>query len=231
MSTKVKVIPRSELRLLLQMTSGSLRSYISRHKLFESQKGFLNVYNPRNQEWIIDYCDKKGIDYKPIFLQIKKDSLPNRKTIDSEISLPDDIISNEIKKPDYDSDTEDNLNKDLDSYTKLRDNKLKKEVEKLEVETRLKNLELDKKRAKIIPVEFATEMTQRYLIGTCGGIVNAGNSLIESICEELNADIEKKLEYKKKLKLLVNDTIKSKHKPVSDEIVNYAKEYSLLLKW
>ncbi len=228
---KIKNISRDELRLLLKISSGSLRSYISRHKLKESSKGFLNVYNPINQDWIINYCDKKGIDYKPIFLQKDKSSLPNRKSIDPEITLPDDVFDKHEEKSPNDSKYTGEEDEDYESYTKLRDAKLKKEVEKLEVETRLKNLELDKKKAKIIPVEFATEMTQRYLIGTCGGIVNAGNSLIESICDELDADVEIKLRYKKKLKLLVNDTINSKHKPVSNEIINYAKEYSLLLKW
>lgn len=229
---KVKVISRSDLCKLLEIKPASLRTYISREKLIESQTGFLNVYNPTNQEWIINHCDKKAINYKPIFLQKENSSLPNRKSSTSELQLPDDILTNNKKDPIPLSDFEGfELPENQNSYTKLRDNKLKKEVEKIIVETRLKNLEFDKKKARIIPIEFAIEMTQRYLIGTCGAIVNGGNTLIESICDELDADIEIKLKYKKKLKEVINETIKAKHEPVSNEIINYAKEYSLLLKW
>ena len=76
---KVKLIPRSKFCELLELKPSVLRTYISRGTLKESQQGFLNVYNPTNQQWIIDYCDKRNMDYKPVFLQKAGESLPKKK--------------------------------------------------------------------------------------------------------------------------------------------------------
>ena len=232
-----KIISREELSKLIGMGDSSLRKYISRGKIIEVEKGLIDINNEINKECIINYASKKGIDYKSIYST--RSDLTTPKTDEIIIVEPlkkKNKISKEKQKRDI-IDSESNIpesdNPELEDmdYYELREEKLLKEVQKLEVETRLKNLELDKKKSKIIPIEFSIEMTQRYLVGTCGGIVNSGNSLIEDICDELNADLEQKLKYKKQLKALVSDTIKSKHEPVSNEIINYAKEYSLLLKW
>lgn len=210
----------------MKLKPALLRAYISRGKLKESQKGFINVYNPINQEWIVDYCHKNGIDYVPIFDQSKTTSLPNRKP--KEVVIPYDI-EEKVQEAEKEEQSED-LEKVI-SNTKLKETKLKKEIKKLEVETRLKYLELEKKKARVIPTDFSIEMTQRYLLGTVGGVVNGGNILIEQICDELGATTEQKLNYKKQLKNIINDTIKSKHEPASKEIIEYAKEYALMIKW
>lgn len=99
------------------------------------------------------------------------------------------------------------------------------------VKVKAENLELDKKKAKVMPIEFVKEMLQRYVNGTFGDVINEGNKLIDDICNETGAEIEVKLKYKKDLNNLVTEILKSKHKIIKEEVVEYAKEFALKTKW
>lgn len=208
---KSNIYTREQLCELIKISNSSLRKYISRGTIKEVQKGFIDVGNELNKEYLINYMSKKGLDYTTVF--------------GNTIELVDEVIQPEIQT------SEKKIQITKLAYTVLRDEKLQKEVEKINIETKLKILEFDKKKSKIVPVDFAGELINRYLKGTCGSIINNGNSLIELICDENDLDTAIKLKYKKALRTLINETIKSKHKPVCQEINKYAKEYSLLNKW
>lgn len=117
------------------------------------------------------------------------------------------------------------------SYSQLRDEKLIREVEKLDIETQLKNLEYKKKKAKVLPLDFIIDWSGRNIRGIFGETVNFGNSIIEQICNELDADTEIKLKYKKMFKQGFNEMVKDGIKKQEPEALEHAKEYSLTTKW
>jgi hypothetical protein len=214
-----KLISRKDLCDKIGMNPASLRKYLSRGTMFETENG-IDLENEFNKECLIKYASKKGIDIIKILYTSDPKSKPKQKKPPK--SKSDKDISKEIKSKNPESTLR---------YSKLRDGKLEQESELKRLQAENLNLEIQRKRAKILPSEFAIEMLQRYLDGTCGAIVNSANILIEDMCNEFDADTATKLKYKRVLKAIVNDTIKSQHKPVSDEIIKLAKEFALQTKW
>jgi hypothetical protein len=92
-------------------------------------------------------------------------------------------------------------------------------------------IELEKKMAKVIPVDFSTEMFNIYLQSNIVGIISNGNLLIEKLIDEMKGSYELKLKYKKAFKSLVTETIKTNHGKISDEIINKARDYALQRNW
>lgn len=109
--------------------------------------------------------------------------------------------------------------------------KKKHEVKKLQTEIRLKDLEYKKKKAKVLPLDFVIDWSGRNIRGVFGETVNFGNSIIEQICNELDADTETKLKYKKMFKQGFNEMVKDGIKKQEPEALDHAKEYSLTTKW
>jgi len=92
-------------------------------------------------------------------------------------------------------------------------------------------IEIEKKMAKVIPVDFSTEMFNIYLQSNIVGIISNGNLLIEKLIDEMKGSYELKLKYKKAFKSLVTETIKTNHGKISDEIINKARDYALQRNW
>ncbi|MDX5586095.1 MAG: hypothetical protein QNK20_14470 [Aureibaculum sp.] len=205
-----RIITRDELCEATGMPIGSLRKVISRKNIIEVKKDCIDLDNEINKIYILTYSANKGIDIEPILYgngEVKSDEKP------------------EIKKPDA------KKSKTKLSHVELQQLKTEKEVEKLEVETRLKNLELEKKKAKVLPLDFVIDWSALNIRGIFGETVNFGNSIIEQICNELDADIEIKLKFKKQFKQGFNEILKAGIKNQKPEAVAQAKEYSLLTKW
>lgn len=109
--------------------------------------------------------------------------------------------------------------------------KKKHEIKKLQTEIRLKDLEYKKKKAKVLPLDFIIDWSGRSLKGIFGEGINFGYSIIEDICNELDADTETKLKYKKMFKQGFNEVVKEGIKKQEPEALEHAKEYSLTTKW
>jgi hypothetical protein len=208
-----EIVTREELSKLIHISIDSLRKFISRGVIVEISKDVIDLNDQYNKNYIISYCKKKGIDAEVLIYQ----------NIVAEESPKKEVPKQENKK--------DVSTKSKKSYSELVDEKLEKEIIVKEVDAKLKNLEFDKKKAKVMPTEFVIEIIQRYLNGTCGAIVNSGNAMIDDICKEFKIENKDRLKLKKRLKAIVSDTVKSKHQPVTDEVIEYAKEYALMIKW
>lgn len=207
-----EIVTRDELSKLIHIGIDSLRKYISRDTIIEISKDRIDLNDEHNKNCIISYCKKKGIDAEVLIYQ----------NITTEESPKKEAPKQDKKR---------NSTKSKKSYSELVDEKLEKEIIVKDVDAKLKNLEFDKKKAKVMPTEFVIEIIQRYLNGTCGAIVNSGNTMIDDICKEFKIENKDKLKLKKRLKAIVSDTVKSKHQPVTDEVIEYAKEYALMIKW
>lgn len=213
---KIKVITRKEFSYLLNVKAVTLRSLITRKKIKESKPGFINVFNLTNQDWIVDHCNKNSIDIKPIFEDNGKPLIPKPKQ--SKQAKEVKKILKEKSEP---------LPKAESDYTKLRDEKLRNENNKVLIESKIRELELQKKQAKIIPIDFATELFSIYFKGNVSGLTNMMDGLIEKLVDELGGNYQTKLAYKKEIKAGINNVINGNHEKLNGEIAEKAKEYSL----
>jgi hypothetical protein len=222
---KIKVISRKELSELLDMKAATLRSHIHRKQIKESKEGFINVFNQSNQDWIVDYCSKKGVDIKPIFSTNGKPAFPKKKPTPQQLKIVETLESEIGEKNNGISELRQT------AYSILRDDKIKKETEVKVLEAELKQLELNKKKAKVVPIDFTIEMFNMYMKGNINGIINNGNSLIENLIDELEGSYSVKLKYKKAFKSMISEVINNNHGSISDEIINKAKDYAISTKW
>ena len=144
-------------------------------------------------------------------------------------SLNEQIIKEDEKRSEEESPINDLKGKikraDVDFIKK------KHEIKKLQSDIQLKNLEYKKKKAKVLPLDFVIDWSGRNIRGVFGETVNFGNSIIEQICNELDADTETKLKYKKMFKQGFNEMVKDGIKKQEPEALEHAKEYSLTTKW
>jgi len=122
---------------------------------------------------------------------------------------------------------------DIDSlkFNTIDEIKKHRETKRIEADTELKKIELLKKKAKVLPLDFIIEWSGRNIRGIFGETVNFGNSIIEQICNELDADIETKLRFKKKFKHGFNEILKLGIKKQEPEAIKHAEDYALLNKW
>jgi len=208
-----RLITRDDLCEAIGISKDSLRKYISRGKFLEVRKGYIDLNDEDNKISIISYASNKGINAESILYSDKE---TNETT---QISEPEEKPTKE-KKP-----------KTKLSHSELQQLKTEREVEKLEVETRLKKLELEKKKAKVLPIDFVIEWSSLNIRGVFGETVNFGNTIIEQMCNELDADIKTKLIFKKKFKQGFNEILKEGIKSQKPDAIAQAKEYSLLTKW
>lgn len=180
-----------------------------------------------------DIAELTGKSQQYIGVQIKRGHLiEENKRIDTDNiknkAFLSKYLTKEIEKSENKEDqrSENKINQGNIDYV-VRQHDLKLKAVRLKLET----LDLEKKKGKVIPSEFVQEMMQRYVNGTFGDVINEGNKLIDELCNELESDIEIKLKYKKQLNVLVTEILKTKHKFIKDEIVEYAKEFALKTKW
>jgi hypothetical protein len=216
---KINLISRKELTDLLKINPSTLRQWIKRGKMKESQEGFLNIYNLTNQDWIIEYSSKNNIDIKTIYNE-SKNSVPKPKLEKKKKELEEKL--NEPDKLPEQSQSE---------YSKLRDNKLKIESDARSLDIELRQLEISKKKAKVIPVEFVIEMFNIYINTNIQGIITNGNKIIDQVVDEFAGNYQTKLKFKKEFRQLINETITKNHETISKDIIKKAKEYSLQRNW
>jgi hypothetical protein len=218
---KIKVISRKELIAFTKINPTTLRSHIYRGIIKETkEKGFINVYNATNQDWIVDHCSKKGIDIRPIFNQ-------------NGVSVPRKEQSEQAKKVSETLKKEQEIQLPIVSteHTRLRDSKLREEIQSKEIETQLKKLELEKKKAKVLPTDFVVEVLSSYIKTNIAGIKTDGHKTIDSIVDELGGDHSTKLKFKKQFDIMVSDTFKNNHESITKEAKKKAKKYAADRNW
>ena len=215
------LVTRKQLAALIGRSPQYVGSYIKRGKLIEEEgKSKMNkpidTDHPINKAWIAKNTlrssnELNGTNEQITTTQVKKTRAKK------EQSQPIDT-----NDPDFDDDYE---GPSLDRKKKFN------EIKKLEADTQLKELELKKKKARVLPLDFVLEWSERNIKGVFGGNVNFAYSLIEDICDELGADIEVKLKYKKKFKDGLTEVVLKGIKSQEPEALEFAKEYSLQNKW
>jgi hypothetical protein len=169
---KINLISRKELTNLLKINPSTLRQWIKRGKMKESHDGFLNIYNLTNQDWIIEYSSKNNIDIKTIYNE-------------SKTSVPKPKLEKKTKELESKLNEPDKLQEQSQSeYSKLRDNKLKIESDARSLDIELRQLEISKKKAKVIPVEFVIEMFNMYINTNIQGINANGNKIIDQLVDQ-----------------------------------------------
>lgn len=213
-----KLIGRKDLCDKIGMQESSLRTYITRGKIRESQHGYVDLDDEFNKAYLLKWAGKKGMDISYLF---EIDIKPKE-----EIKIPEKKTP---KDPPKKSTSRKIVNDN--QYDQAVKNKTIYEAEVKKTQAEINRIELEKKKGKVIPSEFVQEMMQRYVNGTFGDVINSGNKLIDELCNEIEASIEIKLKYKKQLNEVVTDILKTKHKFIKDEIVEIAKEFALRTKW
>jgi len=204
---------RKEVAAIVNRPQTFIGTYVSRGKLLE-KNGKIDIEHPVNAQWIASFM-VKPLGSKP---EPKPKTKPTKKTKTSkkarEIDLDVLIGENDIVVPNT-----------LDGLKKL------KEVKKLEIETRLKELEEEKKKGQLLPLNFVIDWSGRNLRGIFGEAVNFGFSMIDQICLDLDADTETQLKFKKKFKQGLSEVIVKGIKDQEPEAFEFAKEYALGTKW
>jgi hypothetical protein len=190
-------------------------TYVRRGKLIE-KNGKIDIENPVNAQWVSDFMVKPlGSKPEPKPKKEKPAKTPKKNGKQKEIpefsialAEEDIIIPNTI-----------------DGLKKF------KEVKKLETENKLREIELEKKKGRILPLDFVIDWSGRNLRGIFGEAVNFSFTMIEQICFELDADTETQLKFKKKFKQGLSEVIAKGIKDQEPEALEFAKEYSLNSKW
>jgi len=208
-----RLITREKLCEAIKISDSSLRKYISRGVIVEESKGMIDLDDESNKICIIKYATKKGINGE----QLLYSNIPEPESESEEHVYEEEKVRGKGKKK--------------LTHLELQTLKLNKEVDKLEVETRLKNLELEKKKAKVLPLDFVIDWSALNIRGVFGETVNFVNSIIEQMCNEMDADVTLKLKFKKQFKQGFNDILKDGIKNQKPEAIAQAKEYSLTTKW
>lgn len=205
---------RKQIAELINKDAAYVGMYVHRGKLIEENKK-IDISIPVNRAFIAKFTAKEVNKYYN--QESEKIELSEKKT--------DKFKTNEDNEEKEDSKKQ-NINASNVDYVKKQF-----EIKKLTVETRLKNLELEKKKAKVLPLDFVIEWSALNIRGIFGETVNFGNSIIEQICNELEADIKLKLKFKKQFKDGFNEILIAGIKNQKPEAISQAKEYSLLTKW
>ena len=109
----------------------------------------------------------------------------------------------------------------------VRQHDLKLKITKLERE----ELEIKKKKAKVVPVDFIIEMFSGYIKTNIVGINSEVDKMISELIDEFGGDYETKLKYKKRLRELINSIFKNNHESISKDIIEKAKDYAINARW
>lgn len=208
------LLTRKQVAALIGQKPQYIGTNISREKLIEV-KGKIDVDDPINKQWIADYMSK-SVNKRAANPQKKQTTGRKRKTSkeNNPVDFDIDFAEGDLVVP-----------KTVDGLKKY------KEIKKIETETRLKNLELEKKKGQVLPLDFVIDWSGRNLRGIFGEAVNFGFSMIEQICFDLDADTETQLKFKKKFKQGLGEVIAKGIKDQEPEALEFAKEYSLGTKW
>ena len=209
-------LTRKEIGALIGRNQNYVGIYVKREKLIE-EDGLIDTDNPVNKEWITKMTAKSLDEVKEKPIPKEKPKLRARRK-KPQIDINDDVEFDEVSIEKLPARTIDALKK-------------KKEIKKIEIITKKEELEYLKKKEKVLPIEFVIDWAGRNMRGVFGETVNFGNSLIESICNDLGADTEIKLQYKKKFKQGFQEVLQSGIKKQEPEAIEFAKEYSFMSKW
>lgn len=201
-----RIITREKLCETIKMSDSSLRKFISRKVIIEEKKGFIDLDNESNKIYIIKYAAKKGIDCETIFYK----NVPEQK----------EEIETGKEQP-----------KNLTTYSRNQSKKLQNEIQKIQIDTRLKYLELEKKKAKVLPLDFVIEWSGLNIKGIFSETENFGDIIIDKICNELDADVHVKLKYRKIFREGFREVLKNGIKNQKSEALEQAHEFSLRTKW
>lgn len=208
-------LTRKEIGALIGRSQNYVGIYVKRGKLIEKD-GLIDTDDTFNKEWITKMTAKslEEAKEKPI-PKAKSKPRPRKKT---QTDISDDFEFDEVPVEKLPVRTIDALKK-------------KKEIKKIEIQTKKEELEYLKKKEKVLPIEFVIDWAARNMRGVFGETINFGNTLIESICNDLGADTEIKLQYKKKFKQGFQEVLQLGIKKQEPESIEFAKEYSLMNKW
>lgn len=210
-------LTRREIGALIGRNGNYVGMYVSRGKLIE-EDGLIDTDHPVNKEWIAKTVAKSSEETKK-----------NPQPIQKPKPRPGPRKKRQIDIPDIDSLSEDDILK-LPGLT-IDAIKKKKEIKKIEVQTKKEELEYLKKKEKVLPIEFVIDWAGRNMRGVFGETINFGNSIIEQLCNQLGAEIDVKLEYKKKFKQGFQEVLQAGIKNQEPEALEMAKEYSIMSKW
>lgn len=207
---------RKQIAALIKRPPTFVGTYVRRGKI-EEKNGKIDIDNPVNAQWVADFM-VKPVSVKTAYTPTPKTKTAIRKKktpaedspIDFEVLMQEDEIA---------------VPKTIDGLKKL------KEIKKIETETRLKNLELEKKKGQVLPLDFVIDWSGRNLRGIFGEAINFGFSMIEQLCFDLDADTETQLRFKKKFKQGLGEVIDKGIKDQMPEALQFAKEYALGTKW
>lgn len=210
-------LTRKEIGKLIGKPQNHVGILVSRNKLIEYKKErpfTIDIDHPVNRQYLQDNFPK--ID------------LPEIKGIVSydQINRNPEINLNNVKG------VGSLENIDLENISVIELDRIKKkyEISKLDADIKLKNLEFEKKQAKVLPLEFIIDWFVRGTKGTFSETINLVNKTIDGIAGEMNLSTEKKLQYKKAFKEDFNEKILNNIKNQLPEAIDAAKEYALL-KW
>jgi len=215
-----RLIKRTKLAELIDINDSTLRKAISRGQLIASDtKGFIDVRHEGNEAYIVSNCSKRGINIeKLLYSHIKKS---NDNTEQKPKELNDNLEYEVLEESNYKVFSQSDLNKI----------KIRKEIDKIDIDTKLKTLDHARKKAKVLPLDFVTEWSSRNIRGIFGKSINLGDSMINQLCNELGGDIETKLRFKKMFKTGLSEIIDNGVKAQKPEAIQYAKEYAIASKW
>lgn len=205
------LLTRKELAALVNRMPQQIGVYVKRGHLIEENKR-IDTDNPVNKAWI---AKNTITSLKESTNNIKPKAKPKPK---QKIQIPDN----------FEFDEKDIMGMPVLTIDAL---KKKKEIKKIEIQTKKEELEYLKKKEKVLPIEFVIDWAGRNMRGVFGETINFGNSIIEQLCNQLGAEIDVKLEYKKKFKQGFQEVLQAGIKNQEPEALEMAKEYSIMSKW
>jgi len=219
---RIKILTRKELCALMSIDPATMRKYISKARghLVECGKYEINVYNTKNQQWIVDYCDRKDIDYKPIFAKSDKKITKAKPTV-QKLIVDSELNQKQVKV----------ISESTNARSLLNTKALEKKIELDNINIESKKIELEKKKGKVLPTDFVIEILGNYINTNITGIKTNVHTIIDSIVDELGGDYEAKLKYKKESDLMITNTFKKNHESITKDSIKKAGEYALSTKW
>ena len=207
-------LTRKQIAALVGRSPQYVGSYIKRRHLVEENKK-IDTDHPINKAWIAKHTTRSAVENGKVLVEKTVKKARVKAYNESQGMTLDDsqLLASALEV------------KTIDQLKK------QKEIKRLEADTQLKELELKKKKARVLPLDFVLDWSERNLKGVFAGNINFANTLIEQICNELGADIDVKLKYKKKFKEGLTEVTLQGIKDQEPEALNFAKEYSLQTKW
>ena len=196
------LLTRKQIGELIGKDATYVGMYIKRNKILEQNKK-IDTDHPINRAFVAKFLTKSEVTKKVKSIKTKPSTETDYKTGVSEKENAV-YLESEIRQLD-----------------------LKAKQSRFELD----QLELARKKAKVMPIDFATDMFNLYLRSNVNMLKDNAYKLLEQAIDELNGGYEMKLKYKKALNIMITETVNSNHTRLSDEIMEKAKDYSTQRNW